>query len=276
MFHALVYGEHDPEPCSRRPIQRLYRTVPPAFPDLRHTVNDSKPDGSPEHSLSRRSEAQPGGIVPPPAQALSAVKPARRKKTAQAAEPTRQTLTPEAWIEAATEVLVDRGIDHVRVDVLATELGVTRGSFYWHFRDREDLLRRVLEAWRSRATTDLTRRLSAAEHDPLAQLRDVISLPHRGRAAARAARIELAIRAWARRDAMARAALDQADASRIDYHRQIFRALGFDPQESKLRAFVLYSCEVAESLLHGHGQKADHLARQRFLEALMQTPLKKA
>lgn len=190
------------------------------------------------------------------------------------AEPGRATLTPDTWIDAATQVLVDQGIDHVRVDVLATQLGVTRGSFYWHFRDREDLLRRVLQAWRVRATDALTRRLAVAQGDPKAQLRDVISLPHRGRAAARAARIELAIRAWARRDAMARAALDEADASRIEYHRNIFEALGFEAREAQLRAFVLYSCEVAESLLHGQGQKAQALARQQFLEVLMQTPLK--
>lgn len=190
------------------------------------------------------------------------------------AEPSRPTLTPDTWIDAATQVLVDQGIDHVRVDVLATQLGVTRGSFYWHFRDREDLLRRVLQAWRVRATDALTRRLAVAQGDPKAQLRDVISLPHRGRAAARAARIELAIRAWARRDTMARAALDEADASRIEYHRNIFEALGFEADDAQLRAFVLYSCEVAESLLHGQGQKAHHLARQQFLEALMQTPLK--
>ena len=67
----------------------------------------------------------------------------RRRKTPEAtaaSEGARASLTPETWIEAATEVLVDQGIDRVRVDVLATQLAVTRGSFYWHFRDREDLL----------------------------------------------------------------------------------------------------------------------------------------
>jgi len=123
---------------------------------------------------------------------------ARRAKPAAPAEPGRATLTPDTWIEAATAVLVDEGIDHVRVDVLAGQLGVTRGSFYWHFRDREDLLRRVLQAWHDQATEQLTRRLESARDDAQAQLADVISLPFRGRAATRAARIELAIRAWAR------------------------------------------------------------------------------
>jgi AcrR family transcriptional regulator len=203
-------------------------------------------------------------------------KPRAARKNADTAEPGRQPLTPEAWIDAATEVLVDRGIDHVRVDVLATQLGVTRGSFYWHFRDREDLLRRVLEAWRNRATVQLTRRLTLAGPDARTQLRDVISLPHRGRAAVRAARIELAIRAWARRDQMAREAVDEADQQRIAYHGQIFESLGFEPGEAALRAFVMYSYEVAESLLQQQGQTQDRQQRQAFLEALMTTPLQPA
>jgi len=187
-----------------------------------------------------------------------------------ASEPSRARLTPETWIEAATDVLVDQGIDHVRVDVLATQLGVTRGSFYWHFRDREDLLRRVLQAWRDRATDQLTRRLRKAHEDsPQQQLRDVISLPHRGRSAARAARIELAIRAWARRDAMAREALDEADAARLAYHEDFLADLGYPREEARMRAFVLYSCEVAESLLLRQGSTADRQARRQFLERLM-------
>jgi AcrR family transcriptional regulator len=186
----------------------------------------------------------------------------------------RAVLTPEAWIAAATEVLVDRGIDHVRVDLLASGLKVTRGSFYWHFRDREDLLRRVLQAWRESATEQLTARLAQAGADAPTRLRDVISLPFRGRAAARGARIELAIRAWARRDATARAAVDEADAQRIAYHEQIFAALGFAADEARRRAFMLYSVEVAESLLHRQGHATERAERRRFVEQLLQQPLR--
>jgi AcrR family transcriptional regulator len=189
------------------------------------------------------------------------------------ADAARSSLTPEAWVEAATEVLVDQGIDHVRVDALATQLQVTRGSFYWHFRDREDLLRRVLQAWSDRSTALLTARLETARSDPLEQLRDVISLPFRGRAAQRAARIELAIRAWARRDPMAQAAVDASDASRLDYHASIFRALGFDGDEARARAFMLYGYEISESLLVRQGSPADKAARRAFMERLAQRVL---
>ncbi len=181
----------------------------------------------------------------------------------------RETLTPERWIEAATEVLVDHGIDNVRVDVLATQLSVTRGSFYWHFRDREDLLSRVLQSWRDRSTEQLTARLQGANRDPRVQLRDVLSLPFRGRAAARAARIELALRAWARHDAMARQAVDEADASRMDYIGSLLEAMGFPRAEARQRGFLLYSYLLAESQLAGAGSAAERAARGRLVEALV-------
>ncbi len=188
-------------------------------------------------------------------------------------ERSRASLTPEHWIAAATEVLVDQGIDSVRVDVLSRTLKVTRGSFYWHFRDRDELLRAVLQAWRAHSTEQLTKRLESAHDDPRAQIRDLISLPFRGRAAVRAARIELAIRAWARRDAMARAFVDEADASRMGYIAQVFSALGFPLVEARSRAFLLYSYEVAESLLATQGSAAQREERARFVEQLLQLPL---
>lgn len=206
-----------------------------------------------------------------PAAPTPAARPRRRK--AGPSEPARSALTPERWIEAATEVLVDHGIDSVRVDVLAQQLQVTRGSFYWHFRDREDLLRRVLQAWRERATEQLTARLESAHPDPREQLRDVISLPIRGRAAQRAARIELAFRAWARRDAMARQFVDEADGSRIAYIAQLFSALGFGIAEARWRAFALYAYVVAESQIAAPIALAQREERDRFIERLMLLPL---
>jgi AcrR family transcriptional regulator len=189
--------------------------------------------------------------------------------------PSRSSLTPERWIEAATDVLADQGIDSVRVDSLARALKVTRGSFYWHFRDRDDLLRAVLQAWRTQATEQLTRRLESARDDPRDQISDLISLPFRGRAAARAARIELAIRAWARRDDRARAFVDEADAARIGYIAQVFSSLGFSITEARARAFLLYSYELAESLLASQGTASQRSERAQLVERLIQLRLPK-
>ena len=104
-------------------------------------------------------------------------------------------------------------------------------------------------------------------------IKELISLPFRGRSAERAARIELAIRAWARRDPMARQAVDEADARRISYHAQCFSALGFPIAEARARAFALYAYEVGESLLSNQGTAASESDRSALVERLMLTRL---
>ncbi len=179
------------------------------------------------------------------------------------------SLTPQVWIDAATDMLVDHGIDAVRVDVVARALGVTRGSFYWHFKDRDDLLRGVLQSWRERTTENLTARLEGASADPREQLRDVLTLPFRGQSAKRMARIELAIRAWARRDAAVRHVVDESDASRTSYIAQIFSGMGFSASEARHRAVMTYSMNVACSQLTVAGGvwKQDEL--MKFAEGLL-------
>jgi AcrR family transcriptional regulator len=190
-----------------------------------------------------------------------------------AAMPRADTLTPDTWIAAATEVLIDRGIDAVRVDVLAKALEVTRGSFYWHFKDREALLVAVLHAWRDGATEQVIERFEGQQADPQALIGELISLPFRGRSAQRAARVELAIRAWARRDALARQAVDEVDARRLSYISQCFSALGFPIAEARARAFILYAYEVAESLLTTQGTAAQKKDRSALLRRLVTTRL---
>nr|MBL8454793.1 TetR/AcrR family transcriptional regulator [Zoogloeaceae bacterium] len=181
-------------------------------------------------------------------------------------------LTPADWIDAATQVLVDKSIDAVRVDVLAKGLKVTRGSFYWHFQDRDDLLRQLLKSWRDAATEQIINRFERSGADPEALVRELASLPFRGRSAAASASIELAIRAWARRDEMARQVVDEVDAKRLSYVSQCFVALGFTFQEAGMRAFLLYSYMISESLMHGQGTEAQRQARRQFVEKLLLGP----
>ena len=211
--------------------------------------------------------AVPNNVATAAPAAKAATGASKRGGTADVAA--RPTLTRKGWVDAATELLVDQGIDSVRVDVLARSLGVTRGSFYWHFKSRPELLASVLATWREAATEQVTARFERRSTEPAVLLRELITLPFRGRSAARAARVELAIRAWARRDEMARQAVDEADASRIAYHAQLFSSLGFTIAEARMRAFVLYGYEVAESLLYRQGSAAQRTDRRRFVEQLL-------
>jgi AcrR family transcriptional regulator len=204
---------------------------------------------------------------------MSTVIPPPKNDARSHDERARPSLTPDDWIKSAIVQLTDSGIDSVRVDVLAKSLGVTRGSFYWHFKDRDDLLRSVLNAWRDAATEQIIVRFEQKHADPRMLLKELISLPFRGRSAHRAARVELAIRAWARRDAMARRAVDEVDERRISYHAQLFSSLGFGIPEARARAFALYAYEVAESILCNQGSAAQKTERCKLVEQLVMMPL---
>lgn len=182
---------------------------------------------------------------------------------------TRTQLTPGDWIEAATEVLVNQSIDAVRVDVLAKGLKVTRGSFYWHFQDRDDLLRKMLTSWRDGATEQLIQRFESSNATPETLIHELAALPFRGKSAVRSASIELAIRAWARRDEMARHYVDEVDTKRLAYITHCFVALGKSIAESTRYAFLLYSYMIGESLLANQGSASEREQRCLFVKALL-------
>lgn len=82
-------------------------------------------------------------------------------------------LTRADWIEAALEALATQGLPAVAVEPLARRLGTTKGSFYWHFSDRSDLIGATLQHWEQRDTDDLISRIEEIE-DPRARLASLL------------------------------------------------------------------------------------------------------
>lgn len=184
----------------------------------------------------------------------------------------RPSLTPDDWLRQAADVLVDKSVEGIRVDVLARMLGVTRGSFYWHFTDRDDLLARLLATWKRRQTEQVIAAHERPGVTPQAVISDLAGLPFRGASAQRGASIELAVRAWARRDERARAVVDEVDAVRLDYIRHAFEQLGFADDQARHRAFLLYSYMQGESLFRSLGGGSQQADRRRFVEQLLTQP----
>lgn len=181
----------------------------------------------------------------------------------------RPTLTPADWIRAAADVLVNKGVDSIKVDALAKVLGVTKGSFYWHFTDRDDLLEQVLLGWRLEQTELQIKRYRQQGKQAEALVQELAELPFRGRAAARGASVELAIRAWARRDERARRVVDEVDSARLDYLDTVFRSLGCDAREARPRAFLLYSYMQSEAIFRNQGTDEEKRERRQFVVRLL-------
>jgi len=181
----------------------------------------------------------------------------------------RGPLSRSDWVAAAMDLLVEQGIDAVRVDLLARRLAVTRGSFYWHFRDRDALFDAILADWRQVQTDNVIARYRAQATTAEQVIHDLIELPYRGRAARRAAALELAIRAWACRDLRVNAVVEVVDALRYDYIVHCFVEVGCAPAVARERAFVLYGYQQSEALLFNLGSDADRARRRLFVEKML-------
>jgi AcrR family transcriptional regulator len=141
------------------------------------------------------------------------------------------------------ELLRTSGIGGVRVLPLAKELGVSRGSFYWHFEDRDDLLRGMLDWW-DREMTDSVIRFSnqgrgSARKRLAAIAEDVVRFDRN--------RYESAIRTWAEGDERAAKTLTRVVRKRLDYITGLFREAGFTPAEARARGDLLAVYIMSES-----------------------------
>ena len=159
-----------------------------------------------------------------------------------------------AWIEAGQRALATGGPDTVRIDALARALGVTRGSFYWHFADRDALLTALLDAWQRCATDDVIEGVERRGGDTRARLRRAGALTF----SPELLPIDLAVRGWARHDRAVAERLRRVDNRRMDYLRTLFGALGTDAEEVEARSTLAFS------LLSGsHFMAADHPGQSR-------------
>lgn len=158
-------------------------------------------------------------------------------------------LDAAAWVEAAFDALAAGGIEAVRVDPLAKKLGVTRGSFYWHFADRAALHTAMLKEWRKRQSYQVGSRIESQTAAPDERLKRTLALPNSSARAKRAAAIELAIRLWARRDAEAAKAVRHIDHVRLKYYAKLFTEMGFRTGEARKRAYLFYASLMAQAFL---------------------------
>lgn len=137
-------------------------------------------------------------------------------------------LRPEDWIHAAVGRLSREGVDSVRVEVLARDLAVSKGSFYWHFRDREELLAALLSQWESAesAWIDAAIRDGASAAARWARLVERCANPERGK-------LEAALRSWARREDRVAIQVSTIERKRAGYIASVMREVGFTPRAAE-------------------------------------------
>lgn len=194
--------------------------------------------------------------------------PRRTSRRAADAAP-RVQLDRSDWIEAATDVLATEGVTGLRVEVLAKSCGVTKGSFYWHFRDRQDLLTAVLEHWKEGRIRDIEKTTSVTPGKEREQLHYAIEVYGASRNR-KGMQIELAVRDWARHDPVAASVVESVDLYRLECTRRLFVSAGMSEAEAKSRSLLLYACVFGLSLMH-YGQFDSNIPdlKQRIAERIV-------
>lgn len=171
----------------------------------------------------------------------------------------RQRGSEDIWLDAAYDLLTGSGVEAVKVMPLARRLGLSRTSFYWHFKDREALLEAMIRRWEDKNTGNLVARTEAfAETICEAMFNlfdcwlddDLFD-----------ARLDLAIRNWARNDEALQARLDAADNRRKAAIIGMFARFGYAEGEAEVRAMTVIYTQIGYISMQVTEEPAERIAR---------------
>ena len=177
-------------------------------------------------------------------------------------KPAGRSLRQEDWAAAALSALARGGIDSIAVEPIAATLGATKGSFYWHFKNREALVEAALDLWEQRHTDAVIAYLDR-EPDPARRLRVLIEGVYEEGAGDR---VEIALLANPNHRA-ARRVLQRVAERRIRYLADQLEAVGWDPEEARDRAILIgYVYVGSMQMAHVTPKLTDAGSRPRRVE----------
>ena len=159
--------------------------------------------------------------------------------TGRASGPARNgqpTLTAADWAEAALHLIAERGLSALTIDALAHRLGATKGSFYWHFGGRTELLKAALRRWEQRSTAETIAALRAID-DPRRRLQTMLDAASQ---APRARSLYVAL-ALAAENKEVRAVLNRVASTRIANLECCYAEMGMSKAEAKTAAVLAYA-----------------------------------
>ena len=154
-------------------------------------------------------------------------------------------LTRDDWLRGALETMRSAGVDGVKVAPLAEKLGVTTGSFYWHFKNRRELLDLLLDYWERTMTDAAKEEAERFEGSPEGRILYLMQRVMEGDLAG----YDLPIWQWAQSDDGARKVFQRALKKRFEFTTSLFREAGFSRSEAEHRAHMMVVYMMGASTL---------------------------
>ena len=152
-------------------------------------------------------------------------------------------LTRSDWISHGLRILAKDGVNALKVGPMADGLKVSRGSFYWHFRDIADFRAQLLQSWQEQATDRVIRDLEAQKDRP-DRLKQLMRRAFAGKRS-----LDRAIRSWAAQDRAVAAIVASGDARRVGYIAKMLAATGVENQKALRRAAFLYWAYLGQPMV---------------------------
>ncbi len=154
----------------------------------------------------------------------------------------RPNVTQEAWLDGAYDMLTESGVESVKIMKLAKRLGLTRTGFYWHFKDRDALLEAMIARWENRNTGNLIARTQAEADTITEAMFNLFDCWVDDRLFD--AKLDLAIRNWARNDSALQARVRCADDNRIAAIAAMFARFGYETAQAQVRAMTVIYTQI--------------------------------
>jgi AcrR family transcriptional regulator len=147
-------------------------------------------------------------------------------------------LSRDQWLARALDVLTTDGGAKLRIDTLVQDLGVTKGSFYWHFKDRDDFVASLTAYWVEYSTKQVIDKVSEAKGGAKERLSALVEAVF----SEKLGRYDLVMRAWATREPGVTRIVKKVDEQRFEFIRALFSEMGFRGREldNRTRLFVCY------------------------------------
>ena len=166
-------------------------------------------------------------------------------------------VTRQDWLNVAMDVLVSDGVEQVKVLDLGNRLGVSRSSFYWYFKSRQELLDALLQYWQDTNTAAIV----AKSQEPAETITEAVCNFFHCVVDERLFNnpLDFAVRDWARRSGKVRRVLDQSDQTRLNALTAMFVRFDYPPDEAMIRARVLYFMQLGYDLAELNEPTQDRL-----------------
>jgi AcrR family transcriptional regulator len=148
----------------------------------------------------------------------------------------------EAWLDAAYDSLLESGVDSVKILPLAKRLNLSRTSFYWFFKDREELLSALISRWREKNTGNLMKQAGAYAESLAEAMLNVFDCWLNNELFD--SQLEFAVRSWALQSPEIQADVHAADQARMEAIGRMFMRFGYDEAAADVRARTTYLVQI--------------------------------